>query len=266
MTTEPPAQASPAGLRRGKSAPPSTAPSTSAATCATLPAAAWPEVLTRLLTAHHAPSVGFMQPWRFIAVRSATRASSSMPVRWSASADAWASATMVFAAQGRRPARRRRGLCRGPGRWARGLCSAVAPCPRWIWPRSPAPSRTCGWRRVPRAGHGLGVHLDPPMSRTCCNCRQARAPCAAVPGAGAWLLRGAHAGKVANAGHARRRSNQWCLTMAGAAGRLAGSGLKAQSLALQQPHAWGAQNAHPSAVQCGAKAMATRSCSAASMR
>ena len=30
-----------------------------------------PEVLTRLLTAaHHAPSVGFMQPWRFIRVRS----------------------------------------------------------------------------------------------------------------------------------------------------------------------------------------------------
>ncbi len=33
-----------------------------------------PEVLTRLLTAaHHAPSVGFMQPWRFIRVRSAER-------------------------------------------------------------------------------------------------------------------------------------------------------------------------------------------------
>ena len=31
-----------------------------------------PEVLTRLLTAaHHAPSVGFMQPWRFIRVRDA---------------------------------------------------------------------------------------------------------------------------------------------------------------------------------------------------
>ena len=30
-----------------------------------------PDVLTRLLTAaHHAPSVGFMQPWRFIRVRS----------------------------------------------------------------------------------------------------------------------------------------------------------------------------------------------------
>ncbi|MCE1251812.1 MAG: 5,6-dimethylbenzimidazole synthase [Comamonadaceae bacterium] len=33
-----------------------------------------PEVLARLLTAaHHAPSVGFMQPWRFIRVRSAER-------------------------------------------------------------------------------------------------------------------------------------------------------------------------------------------------
>src|SRR5260363_158337 len=121
------------------------------------------ETLKRLLrAAHHAPSVGFMQPWRITQIPDQRCASRCM-TWWNESAG---------------PPRRRSAsaatnlcVCKWRGYWNAASCSlprwwmaeintylAAVHCLRWTLHRSPARSRISGWPRALRALEWVGCH------------------------------------------------------------------------------------------------------------
>ena len=96
--------------------------------------------LMRLLrAAHHAPSVGFMQPWNFVVIRSAEVKAEVQ----AAFARANAEAAAMFPQERRAiySAIKLEGIVEAPV----NLCIFIPPS---------APCRTCGWRRGPK-GWGL---------------------------------------------------------------------------------------------------------------
>ena len=125
-----------------------------------------PALLDRLLAAAHlAPSVGLMQPWRFIRVRDrGLRERIHGLVEGERAADrrrARRARRRVHAPQGRRnPRVRRTAWSQGWLPDAKSTCSDAARCPRWIWRRWPARSRTCGSRRAPKGSAWAGCRCS----------------------------------------------------------------------------------------------------------
>lgn len=114
------------------------------------------DVLARLLhAAHAAPSVGLMQPWRFIRITDETlkrRIHALVDDERLLTAEALGAREEEFLAL------KVEGILDCAELLVVALCdrrgptsSAGAPCPRWIWRRCRAPSKTCGWQRGPKA-------------------------------------------------------------------------------------------------------------------
>lgn len=135
-----------------------------------------PEVMRRLLTAaHHAPSVGFMQPWRFVRV-----ASSALRSQLQAMVEQERVQTARVLGQREDEFMRLKveacwmPLKSGQWPWPMGAKSTFlggAPCRRWTWPRPPVRFKTCGWPHGPKGWAWGGSHCStlwqwPP----CCNC------------------------------------------------------------------------------------------------
>ena len=115
-----------------------------------------PDVMRRLLTAvHHAPSVGYMQPWRFVRVATRALRADLKALVEQERTDGTGSGRAgrgLHAPEGRGPDGCRRSLGGGPGRGpgtprvrAAHIAADGSVLP---WP---APSRICGWRPAPKA-------------------------------------------------------------------------------------------------------------------
>lgn len=114
------------------------------------------DVLARLLhAAHAAPSVGLMQPWRFIRITDETlkrRIHALVDDERLLTAEALGAREEEFLAL------KVEGILDCAELLVVALCDrrgsyifGRAPCPRWIWRRCRAPSKTCGWQRGPKA-------------------------------------------------------------------------------------------------------------------
>lgn len=127
------------------------------------PAAVTDDLLTRVLAAAHmAPSVGHSQPWRFIVVRDpATRDQAALL----ADRERLAQAAQFGPDSARRLLDLQlEGIREAPSASWSVVTVAPPPMVSWVGPatptptcgRAPVPSRTCGWRREPRASAWAG--------------------------------------------------------------------------------------------------------------